>query len=195
MGYKTNTKEYERILKKYSNDIYRIALLKMKNVSEAEDIFQNVFIKLYTCDKTFESDMHIKAWLLKVTVNECINTLKSTWNSKVVKSVNDNCEFDDNSSITTIDNATGDSSHGLTSTSYMPLNTSTYKEFDIDSMYVWETVARLPQKYRDVIYLFYHEQYSTEEIADILDISTPNVRTRLKRAREILRKEVKDYEF
>ena len=53
----------------------------------------------------------------------------------------------------------------------------------------------LPQKYRDVIYLFYHEQYSTEEISDILGISTVNVRTRLKRAREILRKEVNDYEF
>ena len=62
-------------------------------------------------------------------------------------------------------------------------------------MYVWDTVAALPQKYKDVIYLFYHEQYSTNEIADILDISTDNVKTRLKRAREILRKEVKDYEF
>ncbi len=195
MGYKNNVKEYERILKMYSNDIYRIALLKMKNVSEAEDIFQNVFIKLYTCDKTFESDMHIKAWLLKVTVNECINTLKSSWNSKVIKSVNDNCKFDDNSSITSTDNISGRSSHDLVNTSYTPLNTSTYNEFDIDSMYVWETVASLPQKYRDVIYLFYHEQYSTDEIAEILDISTPNVRTRLKRAREILRKEVKDYEF
>ena len=195
MGYKNNVKEYERILKMYSNDIYRIALLKMKNVSEAEDIFQNVFIKLYTCDKTFESDMHIKAWLLKVTVNECINTLKSSWNSKVIKSVNDNCKFDDNSSITSTDNISGRSSHDLVNTSYTPLNTSTYSEFDIDSMYVWETVASLPQKYRDVIYLFYHEQYSTDEIAEILDISTPNVRTRLKRAREILRKEVKDYEF
>lgn len=42
MGYKNNTKEYERILKMYSNDVYRMALLKTKNVSEAEDIFQNV---------------------------------------------------------------------------------------------------------------------------------------------------------
>ena len=81
MGYKNNTKEYERILKMYSNDVYRMALLKTKNVSESEDIFQNVFIKLYTYDKTFESDMHIKAWLLKVTVNECINTIKSSWHS------------------------------------------------------------------------------------------------------------------
>lgn len=194
MGYQNNTKEYERILKMYSNDIYRIALLKMKNVSEAEDIFQNVFIKLYTCDKVFESDMHIKAWLLKVTVNECINTLKSSWNSKVIKSVNDNCEYDDNSSITSADNM-GYSPAGYANNSYKPLNSSSYKEFDIDSMYVWDKVAALPQKYRDVIYLFYHEQYSTDEIADILDISTVNVRTRLKRAREILRKEVKDYEF
>lgn len=52
MGYKNNTKEYERILKMYSNDVYRMALLKTKNVSEAEDIFQNVFIKMYSSNYT-----------------------------------------------------------------------------------------------------------------------------------------------
>lgn len=111
------------------------------------------------------------------------------------KSVDDNSGYDDNSSIAATDNTdtANGSFHGSgTST---PLNSSTYKEFDINSMYVWDTVAALPQKYKDVIYLFYHEQYSTNEIADILDISTDNVKTRLKRAREILRKEVKDYEF
>ena len=166
MSYKNNTKEYERILRLYSNDIYRIALLKLKNVSEAEDVFQNVFIKLYTCDNSFESDKHIKAWLLKVTVNECINILKSSWNSKVLESINDNSSYDSSTSVTANDNTE-----------------------------VWNVVAALPQKYRDVIFLFYHEQYSTEEISQILDISAPNVRTRLKRAREILRREVKDYEI
>ncbi len=166
MSYKNNTKEYERILRLYSNDIYRIALLKLKNVSEAEDVFQNVFIKLYTCDNSFESDKHIKAWLLKVTVNECINVLKSSWNSKVLESINDNSSYDSSTSVTANDNTE-----------------------------VWNVVAALPQKYKDVIFLFYHEQYSTEEISQILDISAPNVRTRLKRAREILRREVKDYEI
>lgn len=166
MSYKNNTKEYERILRLYSNDIYRIALLKLKNVSEAEDVFQNVFIKLYTCDNSFESDKHIKAWLLKVTVNECINVLKSSWNSKVLESINDNSSYDSSTSVTANDNTE-----------------------------VWNVVAALPQKYQDVIFLFYHEQYSTEEISQILDISAPNVRTRLKRAREILRREVKDYEI
>ena len=152
---------------------------------------QKIYFRMYS---SFESDIHIKSWLLKVTVNECINTIKSSWNSKVIKSVNDNCEYDDNSSIVSSDSAVNNSS-GYTNNSYEPLNSSSYKDFDIDSMYVWETVAALPQKYRDVIYLFYHEQYSTEEISDILGISTVNVRTRLKRAREILRKEVNDYEF
>ncbi len=77
MGYQNNIKEYERILKLYSNDIYRMALLKLKNVCEAEDVFQDVFVKLYTCNNSFESDLHIKSWLLKVTVNECINVLKA----------------------------------------------------------------------------------------------------------------------
>ena len=184
----------EELVKDNSGLVWNIVRRFTGRGYEAEDIFQNVFIKLYTYDKTFESDIHIKAWLLKVTVNECINTIKSSWNSKVIKSVNDNCEYDDNSSIVSSDSAVNNSS-GYTNNSYEPLNSSSYKDFDIDSMYVWETVAALPQKYRDVIYLFYHEQYSTEEISDILGISTVNVRTRLKRAREILRKEVNDYEF
>lgn len=197
MGYKNNTKEYERILKAYRNDVYRIALLKMKNANEAEDIFQNVFIKLFTCDTAFESDAHIKAWLLKVTVNECINALKSSWNSKVISNVYEYKDTEsDDKSISISDRISNQNNNTYTSdSSPTPLNTGTYKEFDIDSMYVWDTVASLPQKYRDVIYLFYHEQYSADEIASILGISSVNVRTRLKRARIILKKEVSDYEF
>ena len=104
------------------------------------------------------------------------------------KSVDDNSGYDDNSSIAATDNTdTANSSFHGSGTS-TPLNSSTYKEFDINSMYVWDTVAALPQKYKDVIYLFYHEQYSTNEIADILDISTDNVKTRLKKSKGNIKK-------
>ncbi len=186
MDWQSNTKEYERILNLYSNDVYRMALLKMRNTQDAEDIFQNVFIKLYTSGKTFQSDSHIKAWLLKVTVNDCINALKSSWNSKVTTGYGD---------INSENSGNSDSNKDYSANQFYSSNNFYNNVTYDDTTSVWNEVSRLPQKYRDVIYLYYHEEYSTEEIASILGILKPNVHTRLKRAREILRKEVADYEF
>lgn len=65
-----------------------------------------------------------------------------------------------------------------------------------DLSFVWEAVKELPDNYREVIHLFYQEGYQTDEIAEILDETGANIRTRLKRARiklkEILKKE---YDF
>lgn len=187
MDWQSNTKEYERILNLYSNDVYRMALLKMRNSEDAEDIFQNVFIKLYTSNKTFASDSHIKAWLLKVTVNDCINALKSSWSSKVATGYGDINNENNNNTNSNKDY----SNNKLYSNNNFYNDNITYD----NNTSVWDEVSKLPQKYRDVIYLYYHEEHSTEEIASILGILKPNVRTRLKRAREILRKEVADYEF
>lgn len=58
-----------------------------------------------------------------------------------------------------------------------------------------ETVKRLPQKYRTVVHLFYYEEYSLEEIADILKAKPSTVRTRLTRARQKLRELLKEDEY
>lgn len=55
-----------------------------------------------------------------------------------------------------------------------------------------ETVMALDPKYRVVIYLYYYEQYSVKEIAELLRISPSNVSTRLFRARELLRKRLEE---
>ena len=52
---------------------------------------------------------------------------------------------------------------------------------------LWDAVARLPEKLRIPIHLYYAEGYSTEEIAGLLDIPAATVRTRLRRARNRLR--------
>lgn len=66
-----------------------------------------------------------------------------------------------------------------------------------DLSFVWDAVRSLPEKYRAVIHLFYHENYSTAEIADILEKKESTVRSYLKRARErlkIILKEEYDFE-
>lgn len=59
---------------------------------------------------------------------------------------------------------------------------------------LWEIVQRLPPRYRGVVHLYYYEGYDQAEIATILKISRSCVQTRLSRARDLLRKELKDDE-
>jgi len=65
-----------------------------------------------------------------------------------------------------------------------------------DLAFVWDAVKSLPEKYREVIHLFYQEGYSTAEIAAILDQNESTVRSRLKRGRDKLREILKEeYDF
>ena len=64
--------DYINVVEKFSNMIYRIAYQNVLNVSDAEDIVQDVFIKLLKHrDKNFENKEHLKAWLIKVVINQC----------------------------------------------------------------------------------------------------------------------------
>lgn len=68
----------------YSNDVLRLAFSFTKNIFEAEDIVQLVFIKLYQELKKDNKKVIEKKWLLKVTANESKNSFKVAWRKKVV---------------------------------------------------------------------------------------------------------------
>lgn len=73
--------EFTRLAKKYIDTVFRVALSYLKSSSEADDVTQNVFLKLLRTNKDFESDEHIKAWLIRVAINECKKTFISPWRS------------------------------------------------------------------------------------------------------------------
>lgn len=75
-------KEFIRIYNLFKDDVLRLALSYTKRLSDAEDITQNVFIKLYKKLNTFNDDQHIKRWCIKVTLNECKNLHFSSWKRK-----------------------------------------------------------------------------------------------------------------
>lgn len=77
-----NEKEIVRIVNLFSDTIFKVALSNMQNKSTAEDILQNTLLKYMQCDKNFESDEHIKAWLIRVTINECKMIHRSFWKKK-----------------------------------------------------------------------------------------------------------------
>lgn len=59
--------------------VYTTAMCYLKNKQDAEDVTQNVFLKLYTHSDNFIDDDHIRAWLLRCTINECKDLLRSHW--------------------------------------------------------------------------------------------------------------------
>lgn len=75
---------FDMAIEKYSDMVYRIALNQMKNKSDAEDVFQEVFIKWIQHREELKNDTHEKAWLIRVTLNQCKSLLRSAWFKRTV---------------------------------------------------------------------------------------------------------------
>ena len=75
--------EYVRYAELYMDMVLRIAVNYCKEFSEAEDITQNVFLKLYETRTDFADDEHVKRWLIRVAVNDCKNCLASAWRRRM----------------------------------------------------------------------------------------------------------------
>ena len=150
----------------YADMLYHLALSHMQSKEDAEDVIQEVFCKYYIKMPSFTDSAHEKAWFIRVTTNLCKNLWKSAWRQKMVSM--------DSLEETQEGNA------------YIQQSLNEEEELLV------ETVKRLPFKYRIVVHLFYYEEMSLEEIATALKLKSSNVRTRLTRARKMLREWLKE---
>jgi RNA polymerase sigma factor (sigma-70 family) len=137
---------------KYADTVRRVCFMYLKNRSDVEDIFQEVFLKLLQCGQRFESEEHERAWIIRVTINKCKDFHKSFFRKNV-------CSLDDVDVI---------------------FEDKTENE-------VIRQVLLLPQKYKDVIYLFYFEGYSVPEISKILNSKENTIYSHLHRAKKLLK--------
>ena len=71
--------QFSYLAKKYMDMVFRLAFHYTKSRSESDDITQEVLLKLYRTDKPFESEDHVRYWLIRVTVNECKRAFLSPW--------------------------------------------------------------------------------------------------------------------
>ena len=154
---------YEKAVSNYAEDIYRMAFSMVQAKEDAEDILQNVFMKLLLYQKEFHDSDHLRRWLIRVAINECNSLWTSSWRKKV--ELKDFSERD----------MTGNES----------FHNSEYED-------LYTAMRTLPPKLRIVIHLFYYEEYSTREIASLLHILEATVRTRLSRARKLLKIQLDD---
>lgn len=76
--------EVNNAIEQYSDMVLRLCTVYLKNCTDAEDIFQTVFLKYTLYDKPFESREHEKAWLIRVTANACKDLMKSFFRSRTI---------------------------------------------------------------------------------------------------------------
>ena len=152
----------EIVVDKYLNLVYKICLTKLYNVdnSSVADACQEVFLNYLKKERRFENEQHEKAWFIRAAINCCTNIYKKSRYKVSNEESGDISEF--NISVS-----------------------GNFKTAEDDGLY--EILALLPEKIRYAVYLFYIEEYSTEETAKILKTSGASIRMRLKRGREILR--------
>lgn len=160
--------EFTEAVRRYSDTLFRICYSCCKNRSDAEDLVQNVFLKLCRHGEAFNDGEHMKSWLIRVAINECRSYLSSPWHLRVICSIDDERLSDEEISLETPEQSE-----------------------------LFLAVRALPPKYRMVIHLYYYENYSVSEIADMLGIKETTVQTQLMRARHKLKVKLSeaDYEF
>ncbi len=76
--------EISRAIDRYADTVRRLCMIYLKNHTDTEDIFQNVFLKYALSSDSFASAEHEKAWLIRVTINSCKDLLKSFFRSRTV---------------------------------------------------------------------------------------------------------------
>ena len=74
-----DNEQYTRLVRRYIDTVFRVALNYLRSPADAEDVTQTVFEKLLREKKGFENEEHIRAWLIRVAVNECKKQLRSPW--------------------------------------------------------------------------------------------------------------------
>lgn len=157
--------EIERMIDEHGTHVLRTSFIYLKDRKMAEDAFQEVFIKVYKKYDTFMNKSSEKTWIISITINVCKNLLRSSWFKRVL--LFDKLEAENN-----------------------------FEGFEADIIkkdedkQLFNEVISLPTKLKDVIILYYYQEFDTAEISKILEIPEGTVRSRLHRARETLKNKI-----
>ena len=151
--------ETQALAETYRDRLFAAAFQVCGNAADAEDAAQEALLRYHISEKQFESEQHIRAWLLRVAINCAKNVSRSFFrrNTVPLEDYMDSLEFDSG-----------------------------------ESREIFREVMNLPETYRLVIHLFYYEDYHVAEIAKILALTETNVKVRLSRGRQLLKKALQE---
>jgi RNA polymerase sigma factor (sigma-70 family) len=168
----------ETLINKYQINIYNTCLGLIQNENDAEEITQDVFIKMYQKSSSFKGDAAFSTWLYKIAVNECLQKIRS---NKAQKRFGKIWDIFSNEKIKeeVID--------------FIHPGVKTEKKEEAKMLL--KAIKELPENQRVAITLKNIEGLSQQEIASVLEVSTSAVESLLSRAKQNLKKELEKNEY
>ena len=166
---------YHELIRPYERSVYVMALSYMKNEADAEDVAQEAFIRAFRKLESFRGESKFSTWLISITINEARTRLRR---QALVRMVPLDPLPDEDKSIS-------------------PALLRDWREIPSEALEREEVrnliqlaVEQLPDIYREVFLLRDVEELTNSETAEALNISVPNVKVRLHRARIMLQKQL-----
>lgn len=153
----------DELMTVYGKEVWNYAYSITRKWDMADDITQEVFIKVYRHIDSFRRDASVKTWLLTITRNTAIDFQRSAFFRKVTLSD----WLEEKGERRSVE-------HEM------------MEKWAVSEM--WDLVLKLPAKYREAIILFAHHQLSMKEMADVLGVTEGTVKSRLFHARQKLSK-------
>jgi RNA polymerase sigma-70 factor (ECF subfamily) len=165
-------KAFEQIIKLYEKKVYNLALRYLKNLDDALDVAQEVFILVYNNLESFRGEAAFSTWIYRITYNNCVDMLRSRQKKRAGFSIDDNENF--------YKMASGD------------MSIEQQYEYKEKVKAVMDAIEMLPKEQQDIIILRSVKELSYTEIGEILDIAEGTVKSRLNRARLKIKEMFKD---
>lgn len=159
----------DEIMNQYGQEILQLAYSYVNNKTIAEDLTQDIFVKCYKNLHTYNGKARVRTWLWRLAINHCKDFLRSWYNRNVV--------------------ATGEEQTHNGTNKELVEQAVIQKEEDDELL---SAIMTLPIKYREVIYFFYYEDQPIKEIAELTDTGVNTVKTRLRRAKELLKERLEE---
>ncbi len=155
---------FEEIYRLYATDVLRFSYFYLGSREQAEDVTQDTFVKLLTSCPPDLAPQALKTWLLKVARNRCRDTWRTSWARRVIV--------------------------GSPMLELIPENGSVLEDRQ-DKQALLQAINELAPAFREVILLYYYQQCSIPDIAQMLHVSTGTISSRLSRARQKLENKLK----
>lgn len=166
---------FRTIMQKYNQRLYRIARSILRNDSEAEDVVQEAYVSAFTHFDSFRGDSSLSTWLARITMNEALGRLRAQ------RSTVDIVKFETQRTAAEI------IQFPLTSKADDPERTMAQRQI---LQLVEQAADKLPEAYRIVFITRVIEGMSVEDTAEILGVRPETVKTRLHRARRLVREQL-----
>lgn len=156
---------FEQLVEEHGDSVLQLAYLYLKDRDLAEDVFQEVFTRVYTRHASFRGESSPRTWICRITINLCRDKLRS-WAIRRVM-------------------VAGEELIALLAPPAPNVEDEILAEADRAALL--EAIMQLPVAFREVVLLYYYEEMETAEVAAALGLSAGTVRSRLFRARARLR--------